>query len=518
MKQIWSLLLCVALTVSLFSGCNLLEDENAYVPTGDGYAQEDEGNKPPQNQEEEPLSLTLIFYPDKSLNPLKTADYTNRAIMPLLYQSLFSVDRNYNPEPILCKNYTVSSDGRTYVFYIERATFSDGSLLTPNDVVATLLAAKESAYYKGRFTHILEIALTEDGGVKVRTDTAYENLPILLDIPIIKETQLEEDRPLGTGPYMLDDSSDVVRLRMRNNWWCQADMVVDAPSITLMEAESITQIRDEFQFGGLDVAVADPSSDRYADYRCDYELFNCENGVFLYLACSADSPVFSNDTIRQALTYAIDRQSLASGFYRGFAQPATLPASPSSPYYNKGLAQQYGFNKDKFAQAVSDVGMVGREVTLLVNSNDSLRLRAARSIAQMLTDCGLKVTMSELGGSKYVNAVKARNYDLYLGQTKLSPNMDLSEFFATYGNLSYGGINDAAAYALCLEALANRGNYYSLHKTIMENGLLCPVLFHNYAVYATRGLVTDLKPARDNVFYYSLGKTLEEVLIKENPS
>ena len=156
----------------------------------------------------------------------------------------------------------------------------------------------------------------------------------------------------------------------------------------------------------------------------------------------------------------------------------------------------------------------GREVTLLVNSNDSLRLRAARAIAQMLTDCGLKVKMSELGGTRYVTAVKARSYDLYLGQTKLSPNMDLSEFFATFGSLSYGGINDPAAYALCLEALANRGNYYTLHKTVMENGLLCPVLFHNNAVYATRGLVTDLKPARDNIFYYSLGKTLEGALIK----
>ena len=117
--------------------------------------------------------------------------------------------------------------------------------------------------------------------------------------------------------------------------------------------------------------------------------------------------------------------------------------------------------------------------------------------------------------SNYQYAVRSRQYDLYLGQTMLSPNMDLSAFFSTYGALSWGGVNDVTAYALCMEALANQGNYYSLHKNIMENGLLCPVLFRSYGVYATRGLVTGLTPTRDNIFYYSMGKTMEEALIRE---
>ena len=49
----------------------------------------------------------------------------------------------------------------------------------------------------------------------------------------------------------------------------------------------------------------------------------------------------------------------------------------------------------------------------------------------------------------------------------------------------------------------------------MENGSICPILFRSYAVYATRGLLTGLTPARDNVFYYSLGKTMDEALMKE---
>jgi len=41
---------------------------------------------------------------------------------------------------------------------------------------------------------------------------------------------------------------------------------------------------------------------------------------------------------------------------------------------------------------------------------------------------------------------------------------------------------------------------------VMDQGLLCPVLFCNYAVYTNRGVFENLSPARDNVFCYSIGK------------
>ena len=40
-------------------------------------------------------------------------------------------------------------------------------------------------------------------------------------------------------------------------------------------------------------------------------------------------------------------------------------------------------------------------------------------------------------------------------------------------------------------------------------------MFGHYNVYAERGLLPDLEPARDNVFYYSLGKTMEGCLVEE---
>lgn len=512
MRRWLSIILTVSILTSL-AACGTSGD--AYTPTGDGLSYEQEQTKPVQDSFEESTqkTLTLTYYPEKSLNPLESTDFTNRALLSLVYQGLFSVDRNYKLEPVLCERYSMSEDMLTYTFYVDpKATFADGSKVKAEDVEASLLAAQKSNYYGGRFLHVWSIALSEDGGVAITLDTPYENFPILLDIPIVKASQTEAPRPLGSGPYLFDASNRELCLRRRTDWWCQSDLIVTAPVIYLLEAESTTQIRDNFQFSDLTLVCANPGSDRYADYRCDFELWDCETGMFVYLAASESSYYFSDPQLRQALTYAIDRETLSQTYYRGFGVPTTLPVSPASPYYSQKLAERYEYAPERFSELVSQ--LTDPSVTLLVNSEDSLRLRMARSIADMLRETGMKVTTKELSGDSYLSALRNREYDLYLGQTKLSANMDLSAFFAPTGALSYGGLDDVAAYSLCLQALENQGNFLTLHQTVMENGLLCPILFYNHAIYATRGSLVKLTPARDNIFYYSIGKTMESAFIR----
>lgn len=511
MKRLLALGLVLAL---LLCGC---AGGGEYVPTGDGLSWDEDYTGPinTRPQEEKDQTLALAYYADITLNPLRCTDYTNRALMTLMYQSLFVVDRQYQVEPMLCGRYSMSEDMRSYTFYVdEKATFSDGSPVRAADVVASLLAAKNSRYYGGRFVHMTSIDLTEDNGVQIKLDTAFENLPILLDIPIIPELQLESDRPIGSGPYVLDTAGSQWLLRRRSNWWCKADMAVTAQIIALQPAKDNLQIRDDFQFADLNLVCADPCSDRYADYRCDFELWDCENGIFTYIAFCDESEVFDSPEMRAALTYAIDRESLADNIYRGFGVAASLPASPLSPYYSQSLAEKYSYDPERFAQIVGQCGKDGDEVVFMVNSDDSVRVRTAKTVAQMLEAGGLKVTMKEVKGEFYTYSFVSKEYDIYMGTTKLSPNMDLSPFFSANGALSKGGVSNVGAYALCQQALENYGNYYTLHKNIMDDGLLCPVLFNTYAVYAIRGNITDLTPARDSVFYYSIGKTMEKAFMR----
>ena len=93
--------------------------------------------------------------------------------------------------------------------------------------------------------------------------------------------------------------------------------------------------------------------------------------------------------------------------------------------------------------------------------------------------------------------------------------MDLSEYFRKEGTMNYNNMDDLALYALSLEALANSGNYYTLHKTLAEDGRLCPLLFRNYAIFTQRGLFTQVSAPRDNLFQYTIGLTMEDILAEE---
>lgn len=503
MKRVIAIMICAA----LLALCGCEAEKAPYVPTGDALTDETTGTLPPASAGQQEISL--VYYPERSLNPYECTDYTNRVLFSLIYQGLFAVDRNYAVSPILCQSYNVSKDLRSWTFYVAEAYFSDGTKVTAGDVVASLEAAKGSAYYGGRLQHVASITGYGDA-VIVELDTPMENLPILLDIPVVKASEVKGARPLGSGPYLLGDGV----LRRQAGWWCySANLSVSCDTIPLVDVESTAQIRDAFEFYDVSLVCSDPGAADYVDFRSDYELWDSENGQFLYMVCSSKSTVFAHASVRSALTHAIDREALVQTYYHGFARAATLPASPQSPYYNAALAADYGYDLEKIREAVTSANLEGKEISLLMNGDDVMRQRVGRAIGDMLEEVGLKVTIVEASGEEFTKQLKKGNYDLYLGQTKLSANMDLSAFFGTNTSLNYGGLSDPANYALSLEALANAGNYYNLYKTVMEEAWLCPILFQNYAVYVDRGGLPGLSPARDNVFYYTVGRTMADALM-----
>ncbi len=508
MKRLISLTLC--LVILLLCGCET--QKKPYIPTGNGLA--GEASTAPETQPPEvEQQLSLIYYEGKGLNPYRVADYTNRVLFPLVYQSLFVTDRDYGVYPILCKQYSVSRDLKTYVFYLENATFSDGTALTAQDVAASLLAAKAGPVYAGRLGNVQAVTVLEDGGVEVKLSTAYGNLPLLLDIPILKASEVDLDFPLGTGPYKHTQTSTGPGLVRRSDWWCKASMDVTATYIPLRSAVDPGQIRDTFEYGKADLVCTDPGSDSYVDYRSDHEIWECENGIFLYLGCNGFSKIFADQELRRALTHAIDREAIVEGYYRGFASAASLPVSPDSPWYNAALAGKYDYQKGTLEALIQAKGLEGTAIRLLVNKDDSRRVRVANFIADALNQAGLQVTVSGQSGENYLNALKWGNFDLHLGQTVLSPNMDLSPFYDPKGTLNYGGMSDAVVAAACRDALENEGNYYTLHQLAMEDAMLCPILFRSYAVYATRGTLSEMEPARDQILFYTLGKTLADARI-----
>ncbi len=523
MKRITALFLAMLLALGLFSGCSNSIDNSGYIPTGDAIIGEDE-DPPEATVDEDTQELTLAFYPTRSMNPLFGSDYTNRVLMSLIYQGMFAVDSQKNVTPILCSSYKVNPRQTTWTFYLdENAAFSDGSKVTIQDVMASYARARETDYYRNRFRHLLDMEITEDGGLAFYLDTPYENFPLLMDIPIVKANEVEAEHPLGTGPYLFYQDASGSTLQRVANWWC-GDVKTPATdkTISLVEVSNAAQIRDEFQFGSLSLACTNPMSANFAEYRSDYELWSVESGYMMYIGCNVMySDFFEDGTLRTYLTYAIDRETLAKNAYNGLVDTVTLPCSPREVYYSKSLAKQYEFDSLKFIDGFRSFNIPRDEKTngyktmrLLVNSDDSARVEVARDIAETLTDLGLKCEAMERSGVTYKNILYAATYDIYLGMTRLSPTMDLTEFFRPWGEMRWGGLPVESLYSMVKSTLENTGNFYNFHKILADDGRIIPVMFGYYNIYTQRGVVPDLAPARDNVFYYSIGKNMKDAQLE----
>ena len=173
-----------------------------------------------QQPHQTPQGFGLAYVEEYGFNPFSCVCITNRPIFSLVYESLFVLDSSFQPEPVLCEHFSVSESGQTYLFTVcEGVTFSDGSPLTAEDVVASLQAAQGSAYYGNRFSKVAEITAQDQRTLVITLYRPYENLPLLLDVPIVKAGTEADDRPLGTGPYAYSLEGAELCLRRNRNWW-----------------------------------------------------------------------------------------------------------------------------------------------------------------------------------------------------------------------------------------------------------------------------------------------------------
>ena len=456
----------------------------------------------------------LAYQSEFGLNPYSCTNLTNRTIQSLLYESLFTVTSNFEIEPVLCQTYDVSEDLKTYTIHlIDGVSFSDGTPLTAADVVASYEAARGSEVYGNRFYSLYSVSAQDEDTVVFIMSRPYENLLLLLDVPIAKSGTTGSSTPVGTGPYCLVADSSTSILMRNSNWWRDAyDAAVTVTTITLVETDTPTDVRDDFEYGVTGVVCTDPNSAAYVDYHCDFELWNCATTIMDYIGFNVSSGLFSLTQLRAALTYIVDRDAIATELYRGYGEPAVLPASPRSSFYDTELAAQYAYDPARFQEAVKQTQARGSSAVFLVCNTDPRRVEAAEYIAAEAAKYGIELTVDSVNESTFKARVVSGNYDLYFGEVRLSPTFDLSAFF-NGGTLCFGGIYSGDLTQLSYNALENSGNYYDLHASIMTYGMFCPVLFKSYAVYATRGVISNMYPAIDNIFHTSNGRTLSDAIL-----
>lgn len=509
MKKLIALLLVFAL---LACGC---ASQDAPAPTTSPEATE--ATEQPQETEqikEQSEGFGLSYLPEYGLNPFTCYATINRALISLLYEGLFAVTNQFRAEPVLCESFKMYDEGRSYVFTIDpTAKFSDGSPVTAKDVEASIEAGRTCGIYMERLSHIDYYVVQEDGTLLVHVDTPFENLPLMLDVPIVKESTLKNPFPIGSGPYVIAGQALV-----RNKQWNGvAAPAIDLDTIYLSSCKNSGDLRDDFEFGSTDLIYCDPNAPASVGYRCDYEVWEAPTTILHYIGFNLYSGYFANDSLRRAVTYALDREDIASKIYGGFALPSVLPCSPYSDLNDPKLAEDYSFSPAKYTAGLKDSGVLVSEEyefhsgIFLVCSDDPTRVKAAEYIAEVLNETGLRLTVSAVDHNTYMKELDEGDFDLYYGETRMTANFDLTEFFSRYGNLMYGSIRDSELVELCYSAMGNTGKYVELSARVMEQAPICPVVFKSYAIYVTRGKLTNVTPSVDNAFHNAASaRTLAE--------
>ena len=78
------------------------------------------------------------------------------------------------------------------------------------------------------------------------------------------------------------------------------------------------------------------------------------------------------------------------------------------------------------------------ELSILVNSESASKVTAATLIAESLGAVGIKATVNAVDKNSYFSALKNGQFQLYIGEVKLLPNMDIRSLVVKGGAAAYG--------------------------------------------------------------------------------
>ena len=257
----------------------------------------------------------------------------NLDLAGLVYEGLYELDRNFEPQPVLARSAEVSGDGLSWTITLDSgARFSDGTLVTAQHVADSLNAARASALYGGRLSAVSEVTASESGAVVITLSSPNGALDALLDIPIVLEQG--NGIPLGTGRYRFLRDRGELCLSINGNY----RQALPYDTIPLREVRGAEERIAAFDSGEVTAAVTDFSSAYALGYSGTYEACDFPTTTLLYVGFRTSGGVCASARVRQAFSRAFDRASMTASLMAGHGDPACLPVSPLHGAYDQEAA------------------------------------------------------------------------------------------------------------------------------------------------------------------------------------
>lgn len=378
---------------------------------------------------------------------------------------------DYIPE--LAQKWDIDQTKMTITFHLQpNAKWHDGQALTSDDVLFTfnLLANPATgSRYEGAFANVHGYSDVKDGGATTLSGiTAPDShtvvmqldkldaglLPQIPDMDILPkhvvgstapakicESQfwIDNTQRVGAGPYKWSQRVADQRIELE----AFSDYFLGAPKIAKVNLLLFSSYETSLAAFAQQSSYAAPltvDNLSYAKGLSFGDVSTQSSGVLIlevntYLK---DVPLLGDKRVRQAISYAIDRKTIASQLYKNVAAVPTYWTTPWLAWSKSSNLNTYDYNVDKAKSLMKAAGWSStRQFTLWYYYTDQVTASVVEAIAQYLAAIGINAKPRLNSGGDMSAAVKAGTWEFVYGAWGLNPALNMSQVWNCQSTLKY---------------------------------------------------------------------------------
>jgi glutathione transport system substrate-binding protein len=344
-----------------------------------------------------------------TLDPYDANDTLSQAVAKSFYQGLFGFDKEMKLENVLAESFDASKDGLTYTIKLRSGIkFQDGSDFNAEAVKVNLDRASNPDNHLKRYNLFKSVATTEvldPTTVKITLKQPFSAFINTLASPaaaMISPTALKKYgkeigfHPVGTGPFELDtwNQTDFVKVKKFAGYWKKGYPKLD--TITWRPVVDNNTRAAMLQTGEANFAFPVPYEQaKLLEKNPKLDLVTSPSIMQRYISFNVTQKPFDNPKVREAISYAINRQALVKVAFAGYATPATGIVPPAIQYSQAYPAPEY--NPAKARELLKEAGYPnGFTTTLWSSHNHSTAQKVLQFTQQQLAQVGIKATVTAM--------------------------------------------------------------------------------------------------------------------------
>jgi peptide/nickel transport system substrate-binding protein len=468
-----------------------------------------------------------------SLAPWRSGDTNTHRVYSAIYETLVGQYETLEIMPGLAESWEVSEDGTVYTFDLrEGITFHNGEEF--NAEVARWNVDRWINAPDGYINRISGVASTEVvDDYTLQVTLAAPNNRFLIDLASglrsILPPQAVEERgedfsfnPVGTGPFMFErwiSDSEIALVRNPNYWrtdengealpYLDGIVFRTLPDASTRHTSLITGEID------LDTTIS-PENVADLESRDEFVVYN-EPGVgYMGLRMLMTESPFDDVRVRQAVSWAIDRESINQAAFFGLATTGSGMYSPPTPGYEEDYDPYSPRDLERARQLLTEAGYPNGFSMDIVVAVPLFQI-VAEVLQAQLAEVGINVNIQSVERGTFLDGIVSREWQAYVDS--LTARVDPYDYYshlecdAVYNGHDY--CNEQVDQMALRDGLANFTEimdperialYEEAHRMVMDEAPLAVILYPP-TLYAWHTNIHDLaiNPA-GRVFYFDTWK------------